>query len=61
MSAPGISVVKKGLRANAKVSDAIGLAQQASYPATVAARFALIVSILAFVVAAIALGVAVSR
>lgn len=56
-----ISTVRKGWRANAKVSDAVSLAHDASYPAIVGARFALMLSILAFFLAAIALGVAVTR
>jgi hypothetical protein len=56
-----LSAVRKGWRANAKVSDAVSLAHDASYPAIVGARFALVLSLLSFVLAAIALAVAVAK
>lgn len=50
--------VRKTLNSKAKVGDALGIAQQAAYPAIVGARYALILSLLAVVLSVVALGVA---
>jgi hypothetical protein len=56
-----ISAVRKGMRQTAKVGDVVSLTDDLNYPLRVAVRFALILSLLAFVVAAIALAAAVSK
>lgn len=60
INAPGSEYAKK-VSAKATVGEAYQLANTASVPAFIAARFALWVAVLAFVVAAIALAVAVSK
>lgn len=62
MTKPGIiQKYAKSATAKATVGESQALAHGAAYPAIVGARFAMIVSILAFLVAAVALAVAVSK
>ena len=51
----------KSVKAKASIGEANALARSAAHPATVAARFSLTVSILAFLLAAGALAVAVAK
>jgi hypothetical protein len=55
------STVRKGMRQNAKVGEALAVATRAAYPALVGARFALILAVLSFLLSAVAIGVAVSK
>lgn len=52
---------QKSAGAKATVGEAQAVARDAAVPAIIGARFALILSVLAFVLSAIALGVAVFR
>lgn len=53
--------ITKSVKARASVGDTVGIARQTVLPAMVAARFALIVALLACVVSGVALAVALSR
>lgn len=52
---------EKSATAKATIGESQALAHGAAYPAIVGTRFALVVSLLAFVVSAMALGVAVAK